>query len=213
MNRDIKPSKALAGAGIILAGAFFVIAIFSPESLDWIFNPVEESSDQIKKEIERQKGIDPGGRSDGRPEQGAVTPSPAPEGTVLAGEGESPGDDRTQKPECISRDQVVNIIGASEEAREGRVIGINVTEDGHRITVAYRKRTFLGIGSGENQIEGILRRGLRNDFPDRLIKSVSVRSEGKRSVRQGAQFVKVEVLAIEPLQGGCQWPSASAEPR
>jgi hypothetical protein len=71
--------------------------------------------------------------------------------------------------------------------------------------VAYRKKTFLGIGSGENQIEGILRRGLGERFSNRLIKSVKVRSDGKRSVRRGAQNVNVELLEIETLQAGCQW--------
>ena len=219
MKLHIKPSTALAVGGITLAGAFLLIAIISPQTLDRILHPGDERNDQIKQEMERQKGIAADGRSNTQPgregesKSGAMTPTPSPDEAARSGEGEVRGDERTPKPECISRDQVVNIIGASEEAREGRVIGINVTEDGHRITVAYRKRTFLGIGSGENQIEGILRRGLRNGFHDRLEKSVSVRSEGKRSVRQGAQFVKVEVLAIEPLEAGCRWPSASAEPR
>jgi hypothetical protein len=203
---------ALAVGGIILAGAFVVTAIVSPKYLDWILHPGEERNDQIKKEMERQKGIDPNGQSDpklkreGESKSGAVTPTPAPQETVRAGEGEIRGDGRMPKPECISRDQVVKIIGASEEAREGRVIWINVTPDGRRVMVAYRKKTFLGIGSGENQIEGIIRRGLRNRFPDRLIKSVKVRSDGKRSVLQGAQNVNAEVLEIETLQSGCQWP-------
>src|SRR5262245_39255152 len=168
MKLDIKPSKALAVGGIILAGAFFLTAIVSPESLDWILHPGEERSDQIKKEMERQKGTDAHGQSDtqlGRKEEtksGAITPTPSPEETVRAGEGEIRGDERIPKLECISRDQVVKAIGASEEAMAGRVIWISVAPDGHRIMVAYRKRTFLGIGSGENQIEGILRRGLRN---------------------------------------------------
>jgi hypothetical protein len=208
MKLDIKPSTALAGAGIILAVAFIVIAIVSPASLDWILGADEQSNDRIRQEMERQKGIDPSGQSDARSGQGgetkigAVTPSPSP-----TGEGHG------VTPECISRDQVVEVIGDSEEAKEGRLIWVNVTQDGNRVMVAYRKRTFLGIGSGENQIEGILRRGLRNHFPDRLIKSLKVRSEGKRSVRQGAQDVDVEVLAIEPLKAGCRWLSASAEPR
>jgi hypothetical protein len=210
-RRKIKPATALVVGGILLAGAFVVTAIVSPKYLDWIF-PGEERSDQIKKEMERQKGIDPNGQSDpklkreGESKSGAITPTPTPQETVRAGEGEIRGDERMPKPECISRDQVVKIIGASEEAREGRVIWINVTPDGHRIMVAYRKKTFLGIGSGENQIEGIIRRGLRNRFPDRLIKSVKVRSDGKRSVRQGFQNVKAEVLEIATLQSGCQWP-------
>jgi hypothetical protein len=212
MKRDIKPTTALAIGGIILAGAFFVIAIVRPESLDWILGADEQSNDRIKQEMERQKGIDPSGRSDARTEGGgdtkigAVTPSPSPT-------EENQGDERITKPECISRDQVVKIIGDSEEAREGRVISVSVTQDGNRVMVAYRKRTFLGIGSGENQIEGILRRGLRNHYPNRLIKSLKVRSEGKRSVRQGAQNVNVEVLAIEAQQAVCRWPSTSAEPR
>jgi len=212
MKIDIKPSTALAIGGITLAGIFVVIAIVSPKSLDWILHPGEERSNQIKEEMERQKGIDPNGRSDARPGQegksktGAATPTPSPGETVRAGEGEIRGDERIPKPECISRDQVVKIIGASEEAREGRVIWITVAPDGHRIMVAYRKRTFLGIGSGENQIEGILRRALRNQVPDRLIKSLKVQSDGKRSVRQGVQNVNAEVLEIETLQAGCRWP-------
>jgi hypothetical protein len=201
----IKPAKALVVGGIILAGAFVVTAIVSPKSLDWIF-PGEERSDQIKKEMERQKGSDPNGQSDpklrreGESKTGAITPTPSPEETVRS------RDERILKPECISRDQVVKIIGGSEEAREGRVIWISVAPDGHRVMVAYRKRTFLGIGSGENQIESILRRGLRNQFSDRLIKSLKVQSDGKRSVRQGVQNVNAEVLGIETLQAGCQWP-------
>jgi hypothetical protein len=212
MKLDIKPSTALAVGGITLAGAFFVIAIVSPKSLDWILHPGEERSDQIKREMERQKGINPDDRSDprlrreGETKSGAITPTPSPEETARAGEGERRGDEQMPRPECISRDQVVKIIGASKEASEGRVIGISVTTDGHRIMVAYRKKTFLGIGSGENQIEGILRRGLRNRFPDRLIKSVKVRSDGKRPVRRGDRDVDVEVLEIETLQAGCQWP-------
>jgi hypothetical protein len=212
MKLDIKSWKALTFAGIILAGAFFVTAIVKPEYLDWIIHPGEDTNDQIKREMERQKGIDPDGSSGarsgegGEAKSGAVTPTPSPGETVRSGEGDP-------KPECISRDKVVNIIGASKEAREGRVFGINVTPDGRRITVAYRKKTFLGIGSGENQIEGILRRGLRDLSSDRLIKSVKVRSEGKRSVLRGNQYVKVEVLLIEPLQAECSWPLSSAESR
>src|SRR5262247_528305 len=195
----IKPATALVVGGIILAGAFVVTAIVNPKSLDWIF-PGEERSDQIKKEMERQKGGDPKLKPEGESKSGAITPTPSPEETVRS------GDERIQKPECISRDQVVKIIGASEEAREGRVIWVSVAPDGHRIMVAYRKRTFLGIGSGENQIEGILRRALRNQVPDRLIKSLKVQSDGKRSVRQGVQNVNAEVLEIETLQDGCRWP-------
>jgi hypothetical protein len=201
----IKPATALVVGGIILAGAFVVTAIVNPKSLDWIF-PGEERSDQIKKEMERQKGIDPNGQSDpklrreGESKSGAITPTPSPEETVRS------GDERIPRPECISRDQVVKIIDASEEAREGRVIWVSVAPDGHRIMVAYRKRTFLGIGSGENQIEGILRRGFRNQYPDHLIKSLKVQSDGKRSVRQGIQNVNAEVLGIETRQSGCRWP-------
>jgi hypothetical protein len=212
MKFDIKPSTALAVGGITLAGAFLIIAIFSPESLDWILHPSEERSDRVKKEMERKKGIDAVGRSDAQlkrkeeTKSDAVTPTPLPEETVRAGEGEMRGSVRIPKSECISRDQVVSTIGASEEAREGRVIGVSVTPDGRRIVVAYRKKTFLGIGSGEHQMEGILQRGLRPLFPERLIRSVRVRSDGNRSVQRGAQNVKVEVLEIETLQAGCRWP-------
>src|SRR5262245_17349042 len=212
MKFDIKPSTALAVGGITLAGAFVLIAIFSPESLDWVLHPSEERSDRIKKEMERQKGIGADGQADAQlkrkegTDTGAITPTPSPEETVRAGDGEIRGSERIPRLECISQDQVVKIIGASEEAREGRVIGVSVTPDGRRIVVAYRKKTFLGIGSGENQIKGILQRGLRSRFPERLIKSVIVRSDGNRSVRQGAQNVKVEVLEIETLQSGCRWP-------
>jgi hypothetical protein len=212
MKLDIKPSTALAVGGITLAGAFLLTAIFSPASLDGILHPGEERSDRIKKEMERQKEIGADDQSGARlrpveeTKSGAITPTPLPEETAPAVEGETRGDERTPAPGCVSRDQVVNIIGASEEAREGRVIGINVTPDGSRIMVAYRKKTFLGIGSGENQIEGILQRGLRNRFPDRLIKSLKVRSDGNRSVRRGDQNVNVEVLEIETYQAGCRWP-------
>jgi hypothetical protein len=215
MKLDIKSSKALAAGGIMLAGAFVLIAVVRPEYLDWILHPSEERSDQIKKEMERQKGIG----SDAQPgrEEGAnsgdMAPTPSPEKTVGAGEGEIREDERTPKPECISRDQVVQAIYASEESRAGRVIWVSVTPDGGRIMVAYRKKTFLGIGSGENQIEGILRRGLRNSFPDRLIKSVKVRSDGKRSVQQGERNVNAEVLVIEPMQARCRWPSDSVGSR
>ena len=160
--------------------------------------------------MERQKENAADGRSDARPgreeekKSVATTPTPFPEETVRPREEERRAEGRISRPECISRDQVVNVIGASEEAREGRVIGISVTPDGHRIMVAYRKRTFLGIGSGENQIKGIIQRGLRNRFPDHLIKSVKVRSDGNRSVRRGEQNVNVEVLEIETLQAGCR---------
>jgi hypothetical protein len=213
MKSDIKPSKALAVGGILLAAAFVLIAVVRPESLDWILHPSEERSDQIKKEMERQKGIG----SDARPgreegvNSGAMAPTPSPEKTV--GEGDIRVDERIPKPGCISRDQVVKAIYASEEARAGRVIWVSVTPDGGRIMVAYRKKTFLGIGSGENQIEGILRRGLRNSFPDRLIKSMNVQSDGKRSILQGERNVNAEVLVIESLKAGCRWPSDSVESR
>jgi hypothetical protein len=219
MKPDIKNSKALVVGGIILASAFFITAIVRPESLDWILHPSEERSDQIKKEMDRQKGIGSDGQPDARPgrekeaNSGAIAPTPSPEETVPAGEGEIRAGERIPKPECISRDHVVNAIYASEEAKAGRVIWVNVTPDGDRIMVAYMKKTFLGIGSGENQIEGILRRGLRNSFPDRLIKSVKVRSDGKRSVLRGERNVNAEVLVIEPLPSGCRLPSASVESR
>ena len=212
MKLHIKPSTALAVGGITLAGAFLLIAIISPQSLDRILHPGDERNDQIKQEMERQKGIAADGRSNTQPgregesKSGAMTPTPSPDEAARSGEGEVRGDERIPKPECISRDQVVNIIGASEEAKAGRVIGISVTPDGSRIMVAYRKKTILGIGSGENQIEGILKRGLRNHFPERLIKSVKVRSDGNKSVRRGDQNVNAEVLLIETLQSGCRWP-------
>ena|SRR5262245_17887630 len=191
MKLDTKSSKALVIGGITLAVAFVAIAIVRPRSLDWIFHPGEGTNDQIKREMERQ------GRADARP-GGSITPTPSPGAAVAGGDGQIPN------TECISRDQVVKIIGDSKEAKEGRVIGINVTPDGNRITVAYRKKTFLGIGSGENQIEGILRRGLSNRFPDRLIESMKVRSEGKKLVRQRGQNVNVEVLVIKTLQAWCR---------
>jgi hypothetical protein len=167
--------------------------------------------------MERQKGIGSNGQPDARPgreaKSGSLTPTPSPDETVLAGGGEIRIDERIPKPECISRDQVVKAIYASEEAKAGRVIWVSSAPDGGRIMVAYMKKTFLGIGSGENQIEGILQRGLRNSFPDRLIKSVKVRSDGKRSVQQGERNIKAEVLVIEPLQAECRWPSASVESR
>jgi hypothetical protein len=210
MQIDKKPSKALAVGGIILAGAFVLIAIVRPGYLDWILRPGEERNDQIKKEMERQKGAGSDGQPDASPgrekeaNSGAMAPTPSPEKMV---------DERIPKPDCISRDQVVKAINASEEARAGRVIWVSLTPDGGRIMVAYRKKTFLGIGSGENQIEGILRRGLRNSYPDSLIKSVKVRSGGKKSVLQGDRNVNAEVLVIEPLQTGCRWASVSVESR
>jgi hypothetical protein len=212
MKLDIKPSTALVVGGITLAGAFLVTAIVSPESLDWILRPTDEINDSMKREMERQKKLEANGQSDARlrPKEetisGAITPTPLPEETILAREVETRGDERIPKPECISRDQVINIIDASEEAREGRVIGIMGAPDGGRLLVAYRKKTFLGMGSGENQIEGILRRGLKNRFPDHLIRSVKVRSDGDRSVSRDGQIINVEVLSIETRQAGCQWP-------
>lgn len=212
MQIDIKPSKALAVGGIILAGAFVLIAIVRPGYLDWILRPGEERNDQIKKEMERQKGAGSDGQPDASPgrekeaNSGAMAPTPSPENPAQA-------DEQIPKPECISRDQVVKAINASEEARAGRVLWVSVTPDGGRIMVAYRKKTFLGIGSGENQIEGILRRGLRNSYPNSLIKSVKVRSDGKKSVMQGDRNVNAEVLVIEPLQAGCRWASVSVEYR
>jgi hypothetical protein len=219
MKLDIKNSKAFVVGGIILASAFFITAIVNPESLDWILHPGEERSDQIKKEMERQKGIGSNGQPDARPgrekeaNSSAIAPTPSPEDTALAGEGEIRIGERKPRPECISRDEVVKAIYASEEAKAGRVIWISGAPDGGRIMVAYKKKSFLGIGSGENQIEGILRRGLRNSFPDRLIKSMKVRSNGKRSVQQGERNVNAEVIVIEPLQAWCRWPSASVESR
>jgi len=210
MQIDKKPTKALAVGGIILAGAFVLIAIVRPGYLDWILRPGEERNDQIKKEMERQKGTGSDGQPDASPgrekeaNSGAMAPTPSPEKMV---------DEQIPRPECISRDQVVKAINTSEEAMAGRVIWVSVTQDGGRIMVAYRKKTFLGIGSGENQIEGILRRGLRNSYPDSLIKSVKVRSDGKKSVLQGDRNVNAEVLVIEPLQAGCRWASVSVESR
>ncbi len=210
MKLDIKPSTALTVGGIILAAVFVAIAIISPDSLDWILNPGEERSDQIKKVMDRQKESAPEGRSDPQLKRDdqtrieAITPTPTPIETVRG--GEIPRNERTSRAECISRDQVIKVIGASDEARDGRVIGISVTPDGYRIKVAYRKKSFLGIGSGENQIEGIIERGLRNQYPERLIKSVRVRSEGNKSVRQGEKNVNVEVLEIDTLQAGRQCP-------
>lgn len=212
MKSGIKPSTALAVGGIVLAGAFLVIAIVSPASLDRIFRPGDAFNDQIKREMERQKAIEAGGQPDARPgpeektKGEAITPTPSPEETAPAVEAEARGEERIPKPECISRDQVIKIIGASEEARDGRVIGISGAPDGGRILVAYRKKTFMGIGSGENQIEGILRRGLKNRFPDHLIRSVKVRSDGNRPFNRDGQIVNVEVLSIENQQAGCQWP-------
>ena len=208
MERKIKPLTALAIGGIALAGLFVVTAIVSPGSLDKILHPGDERNERIKEEMERQKGNDADSRlkREEKTKSVDVTPTPSPEETPQAGGEDARGYERIPRPECISRDQVIRIISGSEEAREGRVIGISVTPDGGRITVSYRKKTFLGIGSGENQVEGILRRGLRNYFSDRLIKSVKVRSTGNGSVRRGAQNVNAEFLEIETLQAGCQWP-------
>jgi hypothetical protein len=212
MKLDIKPSTALMVGGIVLAVAFLLIAIVSPTSLDRMLGSSDELSDQMKKEMERQKKIEAGARPDARPapeektKSGAITPTPLPEETTPAGGGEIRADDRIPNLECISRDQVAKVIGASEEAREGRVIGMSATPDGSGIMVAYRKKTFMGMGSGENQIEGIIRRGLRNRFADHLIKSVKVRSDGDKSFSRDGQIVNAEVLLIESLQAGCRWP-------
>lgn len=212
MKLDMKTSTVLAVGGIILASAFLVIAIISPETLDGILNPSDDRRDSIKREMERQKSLETDGQSDARLRQveeaksGATTPIPSPEETAPAVEREMRTDQRISKPECISRDQVTNLLAASEEAREGRVMGISVTSDGARIRVTYRKKTFLGIGSGENQIEGILRRGLKSRFPDQIIQSLKVRSDGNRSVRQGERYVSAEALLIENRQAGCRWP-------
>ena len=211
-KRKIKPSTALAIGGITLAGVFVAIAIVRPGTLDWFLHPGDERNARIKEEMERQKGSDISAQSDDRLKQedktksAAITPTPSSEETTLAGEGNTGEYERIPRPECISRDQVVKIIGASEEARDGRVFEINSPPDRGEIMVAYRKKTFLGIGSGENQIEGILRRGLRNRFPDRLIKLVKVRSSGTRRFQRGSENLKVEVLEIETLQAGCRWP-------
>jgi hypothetical protein len=207
MKFDIKPSTALAAGGIALAGAFLITAIVSPESLDWVLQPEDERRDSIKKEMERQEaiGADDGLVAQEETKNGVVTPTPSREEAVMALEGQMRGDERISKPECISKNQVVNVIGASQEAREGRVVLISVTPDGRQVMVAYRKKTFLGIGSGENQIEGILRRGLKGRFPERLIQSLKVRSDGKRSVRQGERNINVEALLIENRQDNCRW--------
>jgi hypothetical protein len=212
----IKPVTALAIGGIVIAGASLVLAIVSPGSLDWILRPSDQRSAQIKAEMERQKASDTNAQSKQAEiaAGGAVTPTPSPTIPPLeepsqapqAEDGNTREYERIARPGCISLDQVVNIIGESTEAREGRVVGIRVAPDGGRIMVAYRKKTFLGIGSGENQIEGILRRGLRNIFSNRLIESLKVRSTGTKSVRRGADNVKAEVLEIESLQAGCRWP-------
>jgi hypothetical protein len=207
-KRNIKPATAPAIGGITIACVFVVIAIVRPGTLDWFLHPGDETNSRIKAEMERQKGSDADERSkrDEAAKSEATTPTPSPAETSQAGEGSAGRYEPIPKPVCISRDQVLGIIGASEESREGRVIDIRIASDGGRIMVAYRKKTFLGIGSGENQIEGILRRGLRNSFSDRLIKSLKVRSAGTRSVRRGADNVKAEVLEIETLQDGCRWP-------
>lgn len=212
MKQNIKPLTALVIGGVALAGVFVAIAIFSPGSLDRFLHPSDERNARIKDAMERQKGSDPGSQSDGALKQGekpkgdAITPTPSPEETAPEVDGNAQGYEPILKPECISRDQVIKIIGASEEAREGRVIEVGGSQYGGAIFVTYRKKTFLGIGSGENQIEGILRRGLRNRFPDRFLKSLKVRSAGTRSVRRGSENVRVEVLEIETLQAGCRWP-------
>jgi hypothetical protein len=209
-KRKIKPSTALVIGGITLAGVFVAIAIISPGSLDRFLRPGDERNARIKEEMERQKGNDPGAKPDDQLKQEEKTKSvavtPSPEETPLAEDGNVEAYERIARPECISRDQVARIIGASEEARDGRVMEISVEPDRGEIIVAYRKKTFLGIGSGENQIEGILRRGLRNRFSDRLIRSVKVRSAGTRRFQRGERDIKVEVLEIETRQAGCRWP-------
>jgi hypothetical protein len=209
MKFDFKPSTVLFVGGIALAGVFVLTAIFSPESLDWILHPSDERSESIKKEMERQKGNGADGRPDARPgseeaKNGALTPTPSPEETIQPQEAERRGEERIPRPECISLNQIINSIRASKEAGEGRVIDISVNPDGRQILVTYRKKTFLGIGSGENQIEGILRRGLRNRFPDNLINSLKVRSDGFRPIRRGEQNVNVEILVIETLLVDCR---------
>jgi len=208
MKLDIKPLTALAIGGIALAGIFCLTAIISPRSLDWLLNPSDERSAQIKREMERQQGVDTRPKREEEAKSEEITPPPLPQQTPPPPppplERDIQREDRIPRPECISRDQVVRAIDASEEAWKGRVVGISVTPDGHRIMVAYRKKTFLGIGSGENQVEGILQRGLRNRFPDHLIKSMKVHSDGNSSVRRGAQDVNVEVLEIETFQAGCR---------
>jgi hypothetical protein len=206
----IKPSTALAIGGIILAASFVVIAIVRPGTLDWFLHPSDERNAKIKEEMERQKGSDASAKQEEKATSASITPTPSPpspEGEPPAAEGGNAGGyERIAGTECISRDQVARIIGASEEAREGRFIEISVAPARGDIIVAYQKKTFLGIGSGENQIEGILRRGLRNRFSNRLIKSVKVRSAGTRKFQQGERDVKVEVLEIETQQAGCRWP-------
>ena len=202
-----KPRTALAIGGIILAASFVVIAIVRPGTLDWFLRPSDERSAAIKAEMERQKGSDTSAKQEEKGTSASITPAPSSEGTPPAAEdGNAGGYERIAGPDCISRDQVARIIGASEEAREGRVVEIRVAPDRGEIIVAYQKKTFLGIGSGENQIEGILRRGLRNRFSNRLIKSVKVRSAGTRRFQRGEQDLKVEVLEIETQQAGCRWP-------
>ncbi|HEX5080621.1 MAG TPA: hypothetical protein VFY40_01150 [Blastocatellia bacterium] len=200
----------MAIGGIILAASFVVIAIVRPGALDWFLRPGDERSATIKEEMERRKGGDTSAKQEEKATSASITPTPSPTSTEeappAAEDGNAVGYERISGPDCISRDQVARIIGASEEAREGRVIEIRVAPDRGEIIVAYQKKTFLGIGSGENQIEGILRRGLRNRFSNRLIKSVKVRSVGTRKFQQGERNVKVEVLEIETQQAGCRWP-------
>jgi hypothetical protein len=214
-----KTPKALAIGGIILAGGFAVIAMVKPEYLDLVLHPGDERNERIKKEMERQKGIETSGQPSPSPGPGneskgaTVTPTPVPEETASVDEEEARGSDLIPRLECISGDQIVKIIDASDEARDGRVFGISGATDGSRIMVDYKKKTFLGIGSGENQIEGILRRGLRNRFPDRLIRSLRVRSAGNRRLRRGDRDVKVEILEIEIPQDRRRCVSVSAESR
>jgi hypothetical protein len=204
-----KPRTALAIGGIILAASFVVIAIVRPGTLDWFLHPSDERSATIKEEMERQKGSDTSAKQEEKATSASITPTPSPPSpgeTPPAEDGNAGGSERIAGTECISRDQVARIIGASEEAREGRFIEISVAPDRGEIIVAYQKKTFLGIGSGENQIEGILRRGLRDHFSNRLIKSVKVRSAGTRRFQQGERDLKVEVLEIKTQQAGCRWP-------
>ncbi len=209
MKFEFTPSTVLSMIGVGLAVAFLFVAIFRPHSLDWLLDPSDERSAHVKREMEREKAdAQPGAsppqlnRPEEEPQREEISPPLPAEPPPL----EQPIPEPQSRAECISRDQIMRAIVGSEEAREGRVISLGVTPDGSRIMVAYRKKTFLGIGSGENQIEGILRRGLKDLYPDRMIRSVKVRSDGKRSVQRGERNLSAEVLEIESLQAGCQWP-------
>jgi hypothetical protein len=210
MKLEFTPATVLSVIGVVFAVAFLIVAIFRPQSLDWLLDPSDERSAHVKREMERKKGDAPQSSSPpqfNRPEEerdrGGTSPPPLPAEPAPL-EQLMPGPQT--RPGCISREQILRVIGASEEASEGRVVSLGVTPDGSRILVAYRKKTILGIGSGENQIEGILRRGLKDRFPDRMIRSVKVRSDGKQSVQRGEQNISAEVLEIETMQAGCQWP-------